>query len=84
MRDFALLFILFPMLYSSLRYVHTSVMFWIWTALAAPSAFLFGFLVELPLNKIAVAGPPSRSSRRPDRADRAQPGRSFSMTPPGT
>lgn len=55
MRDIALLFVLFPMLYSSLRFVHISTMFWIWTALAAPSSFIFGFLTELPLNKIAVA-----------------------------
>lgn len=54
MRDFALLFVLFPMLYSSLRYVHIGAMFWIWTALAGPTTFLYGFLAELPLNKMAV------------------------------
>ena len=56
MRDIALLFVLFPMLYSCLRYVHIGAMFWIWTALASPSSFVFGFLLELPLNKLAVAG----------------------------
>lgn len=55
MRDLVLLFVLFPMIYSSLRFIHISAMFWIWTALAAPSSFIFGFLAELPLNKIAVA-----------------------------
>ena len=54
MRDIAILFVLFPMLYSSLRFVHSATMFWIWTALAGPATFLYGFLSELPFNKIAV------------------------------
>ena len=54
MRDIILAAVLLPMIYSSLRFIHISVMFWIWTALAAPSAFVFGFLSGIPLNKIAV------------------------------
>lgn len=54
MRDIAILFVLFPMLYSSLRYVHAATMFWVWTALAGPATFLFGFLSEFPFNKAAV------------------------------
>ena len=54
MRDIALMFVFLPMLLGGVRQVHASVMVWIWTALAAPNSFLFGFLTGVPLNKIAV------------------------------
>ena len=54
MRDIALTLIFLPMLLISVRFVHTATMVWIWTALAAPASFLFGFAATLPLNKIAV------------------------------
>lgn len=54
MRDFGLLILVIPMVLASLRFVHTSAMFWIWSALAGPTAFVFGFLQSIPINKIAV------------------------------
>ena len=54
MRDIALVLVFIPMLLSGVRQVHAAVMVWIWTALAAPNSFLFGFLQQAPLNKIAV------------------------------
>ncbi len=54
MRDIALVLIFAPMFFYAMRYLHTSTMLWVWTALAAPSSFLYGFAATLPLNKIAV------------------------------
>jgi probable O-glycosylation ligase (exosortase A-associated) len=56
MRDIALSILFIPMLLGSMRYLHTATMTWFWTALATPSAFMFGPLATMPLNKIAVAG----------------------------
>jgi probable O-glycosylation ligase (exosortase A-associated) len=55
MRDVALTLVFIPMLLAAMRYVHAGSMVWIWTALAVPTALLWGFAAQLPLNKVAVA-----------------------------
>ncbi len=54
MRDIALALVFVAMLLGGVRHVYAASMVWMWTAMAAPNTFLFGFLQAMPLNKIAV------------------------------
>jgi probable O-glycosylation ligase (exosortase A-associated) len=44
--------ILFPI---ALWSPHVGVLLWIWTALLGPNEYLYGFMAEIPFNKIAAA-----------------------------
>ncbi len=54
MRDIAILIVFCSMMVLAVRHVHLSVMLWIWTALAAPGAYLYGVGVDFPFNKAAA------------------------------
>ena len=54
MRDIAILVFFCGMMVLAVRHVHLSVMLWIWTALAAPGAYLYGVGVDFPFNKAAA------------------------------
>jgi probable O-glycosylation ligase (exosortase A-associated) len=55
MRDLAILGLFCSMVVLSVRYVHLCTMLWVWTALAAPGAYLYGVGVDFPFNKVAAA-----------------------------
>ncbi|MDR3563419.1 MAG: DUF5935 domain-containing protein, partial [Negativicutes bacterium] len=56
MRDIAFVMLFMPMLILAIRHIHVATMLWIWTALAGPTNYMFGFAANIPFNKFAVAG----------------------------
>jgi probable O-glycosylation ligase (exosortase A-associated) len=54
MRDLALMLGFVAMLAPVFRYPHIGALVWCWTALIVPNNFVYGFMKDVPLNKITA------------------------------
>ena len=54
MRDLAFMALFLFMMANAVRCLHTSTLLWAWIALCDPQQYMYGIVVTLPLNKIAV------------------------------
>ena len=54
MRDFALLLGFVALLMPVFKYPHIGALVWCWTALIVPNNFVYGFMSDVPLNKITA------------------------------
>lgn len=55
MRDAVFVVLFLSVIPAALLFLHSAVMLWIWTALAEPTFYLYGFAKQIPVNKLAVA-----------------------------